>query len=84
MKEPQPWPEIEMPAPMDVDELEAILFALGNAYGRQYEQIPLPVLAPALGLSSPRQLQRWRKGEAEIPPGAAKLLRLFHAHSKVW
>lgn len=81
---PKPWPELEEPAPMDVEELKAVLFALGSAYGRPYDSIPLRVLAPALGLTSPRQLQRWVNGETPVPPLAAKLLRMFHTQSKVW
>ena len=84
MPEPKPWPEVEAPAPMTPEELDTILFALGSAYGRPHDRIPNKVLAPALGLAGPRMLQRWAKGESEIPPASAKLLRLFHAQSRIW
>lgn len=78
------WPEVAPPAPMDPDELEAILFALGNAYGEPFKQVPPGILAPALGLSSTRQIARWRAGQTPIPPLVAKTLRLFHSQSRIF
>ena len=80
----RPWPDVELPAPMPHEELDAILFALGSAYGYPYDRIPNRILAPALGLKSPRMLERWRRREKPVPLLAAKMLRLFHAQSRVW
>lgn len=83
-RRPSGWPEVEAPAPMPPEELEAILFALGSAYGFEYDRIPSHVLAPALGLADGRMIERYRRGQSSVPGAQAKLLRLFHSQSRIW
>ena len=80
----RPWPVVEIPPPMTAQEFLDIAFSLGSAYGRPHNRMPFEVLAPALGLKSERQLYRWANGSAEIPLAHAKLLRLFHAQSRIY
>lgn len=80
-----PWPTPpEPPAPMTPQELLDIAFSLASSYGVPYRRMPFEVLAPAVGLKTSRQMYRWANGTAEIPGSVAKLLRLFHAQSRIF
>ena len=77
------WPVVEMPEPMEPEELEEILTVLGQSYGHE-RQMPARILAPALGVAGDRSISRWRTGRSPVPLLAAKMLRTFRVHGRIY